>query len=296
MKTKALMLVVGTAVVALVGCSSGTGSPGESPPGDGASTPAEDGPVYVWGDEDLVAADGARGSGCSPGEGSLPDGVWFGYVTSVGTSSVTVDLACVKGPDRGAQVVNDDGALRTVEVAPDACIARPLYSGDCGYDLDEFAVGPDSDHLGAWLFINDGTATGIEIIDPVLFSPEYGAHDDEVPGLTSLIFETAADGAMGSGCSPGAGSLPDGAWFAVDVTFAESSATFDLACFWDWDDITNEVSTLRTVPVAPDAWIYTLGAAGPTQPLYPWNADQSAQVTDVWLYVQEGSVVGIAVY
>lgn len=42
-----------------------------------------------------TAADGAQGSGCTPtSETTLPDGRWFGLVTSTTESSIEFDLAC----------------------------------------------------------------------------------------------------------------------------------------------------------------------------------------------------------
>ena len=37
----------------------------------------------------------ALGSGCSPDSDLLPDGVWYGWVTSFGAEQVDFDLACL---------------------------------------------------------------------------------------------------------------------------------------------------------------------------------------------------------
>ncbi|RLE25894.1 MAG: hypothetical protein DRJ50_02065, partial [Actinobacteria bacterium] len=81
-------------------------------------------------------SDGAGGSGCAPGAGQLPDGVWFGYVSAKGGSSVDFDLACLYTGDvaiaRGAEdgvevdidyyIRNNNPALRTVPVATAATV------------------------------------------------------------------------------------------------------------------------------------------------------------------------------
>ena len=44
----------------------------------------------------LPGSGGWFGSGCSPGSDTLPDGIWWGYVTDLSPSSVTFDLACLR--------------------------------------------------------------------------------------------------------------------------------------------------------------------------------------------------------
>ncbi len=41
-----------------------------------------------------------------------------------------------------------------------------------------------------------------------------------------------SDGALGSGCAPGAGALPDGAWYGYAVNWDATGLDFDLACFY----------------------------------------------------------------
>ncbi len=123
--------------------------------------------------------------------------------------------------------------------------------------------------------------------------------------------------ARGSGCSPGGGALPDGAWFGFAHTWSASQFSFDLACWWSGarahqeglDDgfedaydfyITNDNPTLRTVPVGGNVparkagWedgLFTLtqviadpGGSLPTNHPYP-----------VWIYINGGEITEIAV-
>ena len=84
-----------------------------------ATTTTTGGPYVVGAPElypltPLPGSDGAGGSGCAPGAGPLPDGVWFGYVSSIGATSVEFDLACfyfgdiayTEGAEDGEEVNN----------------------------------------------------------------------------------------------------------------------------------------------------------------------------------------------
>lgn len=51
----------------------------------------------------------ADGSGCQPGDGPLPDGVWFGIVTSRSEDSLEFDLACWFSGDAAIQASAEDG-------------------------------------------------------------------------------------------------------------------------------------------------------------------------------------------
>lgn len=52
----------------------------------------------------------AEGSGCTPGEGDLGDGRWFGYVAGVGADSLEFDLACFFSGEAAALAAAEDGA------------------------------------------------------------------------------------------------------------------------------------------------------------------------------------------
>lgn len=126
---------------------------------------------------------GAGGSGCSPGAGPLPDGVWFGYVHAIGATSIDFDLACLytgdlavaKGAEDGVEVEidyyirNANSTLRTVPVITGATV----YELDVGYvgyltvPYPNWPVNPaasivcPSNWCGVWVFVNGGEATEI---------------------------------------------------------------------------------------------------------------------------------------
>jgi len=128
-------------------------------------------------------------------------------------------------------------------------------------------------------------------------------------------------GAGGSGCSPGAGPLPDGIWFGMVTAKDATSVTFDLACFFfgsiaytkgaadgvTVDDdyyIRNQNPTLRTVPVRSDAVVYELEPnynAFLTEPYAAWPHDNTMlsmicpapSGCMVWLAVNGGDVTEI---
>ncbi len=81
---------------------------------------------------------GASGSGCAPGPGDLPDGLWFGFLADWTSATITLDLACLFWQDaawaiaaeRGdpadddIYVVNDNPTLRTLGVSDAAVVWR----------------------------------------------------------------------------------------------------------------------------------------------------------------------------
>jgi hypothetical protein len=130
-----------------------------------------------------------------------------------------------------------------------------------------------------------------------------------------------SDGAAGSGCAPGAGSLPAGIWFGFLVERDGSTVGFDLACFYfgdiAWEKaaeegqtaendywIVNDNPTLRDVPVAAQATIWTI-TGDATQGLQPldfasWTGAESTYTSCpgtacvMWLYVNAGEATEIA--
>lgn len=131
----------------------------------------------------LPGSDGAGGSGCTPGAGPLPDGVWFGYVKAIGAASVDLDLACfyfgdiayTEGAEDGEEVNNDyyvrnvNPTLRTVPVGVAATVYE-IDAGSVGFLTVPFADWPvdpagyiacPSDWCGVWLFVNGDEVTEI---------------------------------------------------------------------------------------------------------------------------------------
>ncbi len=101
-------------------------------------------------------------------------------------------------------------------------------------------------------------ATFYEVEDPS--NPDY--YPEPVQAGSNLF---------GSGCTPGAGPLPDGIWFGELTNVGPNSFDFDLMCFapnppgsTEEDgigDITNTNPTLRTVPANASAHVYVLDPA-----------------------------------
>ncbi len=150
-----------------------------------AATTTTTGGPYVVGTPELYpgaplpGSGGAGGSGCSPGAGPLPDGIWFGFVRAIGAASVEFDLAClyvgdiayIKGAEDGVEVDNDwyirnvNPTLRTVPVAAGATV----YELDAGYvefltvPFPDWPVDPAglSSWDSFWIYVNGGEATEI---------------------------------------------------------------------------------------------------------------------------------------
>ena len=126
--------------------------------------------------------DGAEGSGCSPGEGSLPDGDWFGLVTSRRDGSLDFDLACWFTGDAAVQASAEDGeespppndyyvrnsnpATREVPVGENVEVAffpdgDPTNETDIDYDDWAALLATRGYELGVWLKVEDGVITEI---------------------------------------------------------------------------------------------------------------------------------------
>ena len=125
----------------------------------------------------------AQGSGCTPGEGDLPDGTWFGYVSDPATDSLAFDLACwfsgagaieatladgeESPPPNDYYIRNTSTDTRTVPVAADVAV-RWLSPEDIA-NLADIAynqwieIRPERDWLpGVWIEIENGVVTSIE--------------------------------------------------------------------------------------------------------------------------------------
>lgn len=136
--------------------------------------------------------DEGAGSGCTPGPGDLPDGLWAGYVRSFGDGELSFDLACFitvesAAPERQSfedfLFENDSPEERVVPVADGATwwlrpeAVRLVTEPDPGTTRIPAA---DADALAAylaetgntqpfgWLLIEDGAA--VEFYVPALAS------------------------------------------------------------------------------------------------------------------------------
>lgn len=119
--------------------------------------------------------------------------------------------------------------------------------------------------------------------------------------------QDGAGGYLGSGCSPGSSTLPDGIWAGEMVRAAEEYVEFDLMCISVPDDddrtwITNSNTTARLVPIDPTAAVYPIVGRyfGPPVPYEQWFLDPE-EVAECppngcwhgWLYVNDGMVTEI---
>jgi hypothetical protein len=125
----------------------------------------------------LPRSGGWFGSGCSPGSDTLPDGIWWGYITDLSPSSITFDLACLRWiPDPnddaieegGWEIVNDNPRVRIVPVRPDTLVAcdwmhcppSPFPYSEWIED-DRLPHGDQGREGGLWLYVNNGAVTEI---------------------------------------------------------------------------------------------------------------------------------------
>jgi len=147
--------------------------------------------------------------------------------------------------------------------------------------------------------------------EPGVF-PRSGTTTGPLPG---------SEGAGGSGCAPATTSLPDGIWFGFVAAKADTSITFDLACYYfgpvameegakDNVDVDNEIyirnanATVRTITVDPSVLVYeyfedltdtievpfnpALFADWPQDPTYPHPCP--GESCGVWLFVNGDAV------
>jgi hypothetical protein len=124
----------------------------------------------------------ASGSGCTPGGGPLPDGEWFGLVTSRGDGSIEFDLACWFTGDAATQAAAEDGEespppndyyvrnanpeTREVPVATDAEVVfypdgDPNNEETIAYADWAARVDQRGYELGVWLEVEEGSITEI---------------------------------------------------------------------------------------------------------------------------------------
>lgn len=123
----------------------------------------------------------AEGSGCTPGPGPLPDGLWYGLVESASDGEVSFDLACwfsgqqaeIAAAEDGEEVNNDYyvrnqvDVLRSVAVAADTMVTwypsgAPDDDAEVSYDEWRTARESRDFQLAVWLEVEDGSITSIE--------------------------------------------------------------------------------------------------------------------------------------
>lgn len=139
------------------------------------------------------------------------------------------------------------------------------------------------------------------------------------PAPTTTTIDTNSL-ASGSGCTPGAGDLPDGEWFGFVTDASAADIDFDLACWFIGDAaiaataedgeespppndyyVRNTNSALRTLSVADDAgvtWLASVGSPASATIDYPgWLVEREGRGVElqpgVWITVTGGEVVEI---
>jgi hypothetical protein len=126
--------------------------------------------------------DDAEGSGCTPGEGPLPDGEWFGFVTFRGNDNLDFDLACwftgdaavlasaedgeESPPPNDYYVRNSNTTTREVVVGENVQVTffpdgDPNNASEIDYDDWAAMVATRGFELGVWLEIEDGAISDI---------------------------------------------------------------------------------------------------------------------------------------
>ena len=187
----ATLAVFGSLAVALAGCSTGGAGPRVTvtPGGSPTSTPSLSatsgpvGPAHIYTDGDqwtMTGADGALGSGCDPGSGVLPDGVWFGFAKSWSTSTIAFDMAChyvgAKADEvaaaRGEEaydfyITNDNTTVRVVTFAPTA-FGHKAATDDGVFPLADIIADPGGSEptsapYPVWIFVNGGVVTEVTV-------------------------------------------------------------------------------------------------------------------------------------
>lgn len=161
----------------------------------------------------LPGSDGMLGSGCAPGPGALPDGIWFGWVETANSAGISFDLACLAS-EQSPTATNSNPTLRDVTVTPTVAVHR-----SDGSTIDYSTYAPTGGPV--WVYVNAGTAT--EIAYPTITV----AIDDGTAAWTeatvSLPVGGGCCGEMYSGtASPDepwpASGLPADGYYGLDVT------------------------------------------------------------------------------
>ena len=164
-----------------------------------------------------AAVDQPTGSGCSPGSGALPNGIWFGRIEGWSPSQIDFDLMCAytgiaaqpkaeangDRSDRRIYASNVNSTSRSVGIAPGA-VAR-LSRGN-GLTGNRIAIADQLDLIAnsislAYIYVNDGRVTDVVMADPsdVTFKGTAGGSGQptttDPANLTSSAQQCAEGGA-----------------------------------------------------------------------------------------------------
>jgi hypothetical protein len=108
-----------------------------------------------------TTSDGSYGSGCDPGPGPLPDGIWFGFAAARHPDELDFDLACLyPDPVADARIVNESPTLRSLSVDSDVLVRELIptipVTGGTTYGNWEAAWCPLAGSCPVWVRILDG--------------------------------------------------------------------------------------------------------------------------------------------
>ncbi len=157
-------------------------TPTAAPTSAPTSAPAPPAHVWQFGDEWTTNPPSeAQGSGCTPGAGNLPDGVWFGYAKSWSTSQIAFDLACwwtgakahAVGVANGFNdaydyyVTNNNTTVRLVTVAGDIPAKKAGWE-DGVFKLSQVIADPGGSlptnaPYPVWIYVNGGRVTELAV-------------------------------------------------------------------------------------------------------------------------------------
>jgi hypothetical protein len=120
----------------------------------------------------LPGSGGMYGSGCSPGPGTLPDGIWFGALADRSSEAVEFDLMCFgPGSEGPGHVSNNSKALRTVPVTENAIVYVFEGSGGDNWVLESYgqwlthAADPAFCPEGCWVWLYVNAGSIIEMVE-----------------------------------------------------------------------------------------------------------------------------------
>lgn len=150
-----------------------TGDSSTTTSDEATTTTADDTTTTVASGEPLGAAppshdDGPDGSGCTPGEGPLPDGWWYGTLSAPPGVGLDFDLACyytgtaaeAEAAARGDEVTNDyyvvneNPAKRSIDIAAGAT-ASCVEMG-AGVQMVDCAPEDVAGDWAVWIRVVDG--------------------------------------------------------------------------------------------------------------------------------------------
>ena len=216
-----------------------------------------------------------------------------GGFIALSNGDAPTDVLCENAPVDASAVCDDVDAV-------DDTVASEGDEGSDGAAGEDVVV---TDEAGA----SDETAATTD------GTPETaGARESSWPAGIDAV---SSNGARGAGCQPAGDVLEDGVWFGLLTSVTSAVVEFDLACAFSELQgdaqadargearvrpyfVTNDVTTLRTVPVSPDAIgrvQNTSGAAGPALAFADVVAGLDVDAGDVavWIYVEDGQVVEV---